>query len=83
MPTLRKFRVLWLKLYCLNLSSDLVHSIAHRKAIDTDVIVCPLLLILGGQLFAMKEHTVSVNKGTNKEPKGCSIRTLLTNGRIA
>ncbi|MFQ7573753.1 MAG: hypothetical protein ACLRM2_21770 [Bacteroides ovatus] len=43
---LRKFRILWLKLYCLNLSSDLVQSIAHRKAIDTDVIVCSLLLIL-------------------------------------
>lgn len=45
-PTLRKFRVLWLKLYCLNLSPDLVHSIAHRKATDTDVAVCLLLLIL-------------------------------------
>ena len=29
-----------------NLSSDLVQSIAHRKAIDTDGIVCSLLLIL-------------------------------------
>ena len=45
--TLRKFRVLWLKLNCLNLSSDLVQSIAHRKATDTGVTVCSLLLILG------------------------------------
>jgi len=31
----------------------------------------------------MKERTVSANKGTNKEPKGYSIRILLTNSRIA
>lgn len=30
----------------------------------------------------MKERTVSANKGTNKEPKGYSIRILLTNSRI-
>ena len=32
-----------LKLSCLNLSSDLVHSIALRKAIDTDVTVCLMM----------------------------------------
>ena len=81
--TFRKFRILWLKLYCLNLSSDLVQSIARRKAIETDVTVCPLLLILDEQLFVVKERTVSANKGTKEEPKGCSIRTFLTNSRIA
>jgi hypothetical protein len=69
--TFRKFRVLWLRLYCLNLNSDLVQSIAHRKATDTGVAVCSLLLILGGQLFTAKECTVSAFKGMSEEPKGC------------
>lgn len=50
----RKFRVLRLRLYCLNLNSDLVHSIAHRKATDTGVAVCLLLLILGRQPLRQK-----------------------------
>lgn len=67
----RKFRNLWLRLNCLNLNSDLVQSIAHRKVTDTDVAVCPLLLILDGQLPMAKERTVSANKGMSEEPKGC------------
>ena len=78
----RKFRDLWLKLNCLNLNSDLVQSIAHRKVTDTDVVMCPLLLILDGQLFLTKEYTMSVNKGMSEEPKG-RYSTFLTDCRIA
>ena len=39
LPTFREFRVLWLRLYCLNPNSDLVQSIALRKAVETDVTV--------------------------------------------
>ncbi len=55
----------------LELQFDLVQSIAHRKVTDTDVAVCPLLLILTGNFSWQKERTVSVNKGMSEEPKGC------------
>lgn len=34
-------------------------------------------------LPTLEEHTMSVNKGMSEEPKGRSIRTLLTDGGIA
>jgi len=87
--TLRKFRVLWLRLDCLNLNSDLVQSIAQRKAtemcenalktLSSYNCLCDMKAV---NLHTAKERTMSANKGMSEEPKEL-YRIFSTDSRIA